>query len=312
MKALIIDKVHDIMFRLFTDAKIEYNYQPKIKKHEFDKIISEYEILIIRSKFKIKAEDIDKGINLKVIGRVGAGLENIDVKYAQSKNIICLNSPEGNRDAVGEHAIGMLLNLLNNIPKANQEIRQGIWDREANWGTEISDKTIGIIGYGNMGNAFARRIKAFSTNVLAYDKYKTNYSDDFVQEATMQELFDKCDILSLHVPLTDETKYLVSRSFIQNFRKDFVLINTARGECVNTKDLVVALENKKIKGACLDVLEYEKTTFEEMFASEIPGPLAYLIQAQNIILTPHIAGWTNEAYYKLSKVMAEKIISVIG
>ena len=312
MKALIVDKVHDIMFQIFSEAKIEYDYLPKIKKEEFDKIISNYEILIIRSKFKIKKEDIDNGIRLKVIARVGAGLENIDINYAQSKNIICLNSPEGNRDAVGEHTVGILLNLLNNISKSDQEIRNGIWNRERNWGTEISDKTVGIIGYGNMGKAFAQRIKAFTPNILAYDKYKTNYSDNFVQEVEMQELFDKCDILSLHIPLTTETKYLISEKFIHKLKKNIILINTARGECVNTKDLVEALKNKKIKGACLDVLEYENTTFEKMFATKIPEPLAYLIQSENVILTPHIAGWTKESYYKLSKIMAEKIIQAIA
>ena len=311
MKALIIDKVHDIMFRMFSDADISYDYKPQITKSEFELIISDYEILIIRSKFKIQKEDIDKGTRLKVIGRVGAGLENIDIEYAQSKGIVCLNSPEGNRDAVGEHAVGMLLNLWNKIPKAHNEIKQGIWDREANWGSEISDKTVGVIGYGNMGNAFARRIKAFTPNVLAYDKYKQNYSDEFVQESTMQDLFENCDILSLHVPLTEETKYLVSKEFICKFKKPIVLINTARGECVNTEDLVWAMKENNIAGACLDVLEYEKTTFEDLFSSEIPEALNYLIQSENVILTPHVAGWTNEAYLKLSRVMAEKVIRAI-
>ena len=312
MKALIIDKVHDIMFRMFTDAGISYDYMPKITKSEFDTVIDNYEILIIRSKFKIKKEDIDHGTRLKVIGRVGAGLENIDIEYAQSKGITCLNSPEGNRDAVGEHTLGMLLNLWNKIPKAHDEIKQGIWDREANWGIEISDKTVGVIGYGNMGNAFARRIKAFTPNVLAYDKYKQNYSDEFVQESTMEDLFERCDILSLHVPLTPETKYLVSKEFISKFKKKIVLINAARGECVNTEDLVWAMEENKITGACLDVLEYEKTTFEDMFGSERPKALDYLLQSENVILTPHVAGWTNEAYIKLSSVMADKVIQAVN
>ena len=308
MKALIIDKVHDIMFQIFSEANIEYDYKPSISKDEFDSVIPEYEILIVRSKFKIKSVEIDKGIKLQVIGRVGAGLENIDITYAQAKGITCLNSPEGNRDAVGEHAVGMLLNLLNKIPKAHQEIQKGIWDREANWGTEISDKTVGIIGYGNMGNAFAKRIKAFTPNVLAYDKYKSNFSDEFVQESSMKALFENCDILSLHVPLTEETKYLFSETYINNFKKNIFLINTARGECVKTDDLAIALENNKILGACLDVLEYEKTSFEEMFSSEIPKALSYLINSPKVILTPHVAGWTNEAYYKLSKVMADKVV----
>jgi len=312
MRALIVDKIHDIMFQFFSDVKIKYDYQPHITKDEFDTIISNYEILIIRSKFKISSIEIDKALNLKIIGRVGAGLENIDTQYAQSKNIICLNSPEGNRDAVGEHTIGMLLNLLNKISKAEQEVRQGIWNRESNWGTELSNKTIGIIGYGNMGRAFAQRIKAFTPNVLAYDKYKINYSDNFVQEAQMQDLFEQCDILSLHIPLTKDTKHLVSQDFIHQFKKDIILINTARGECVNTDDLVVALKSKKIKGACLDVLEYEKTNFEEMFSEKISKSLAYLIKTPNVIITPHIAGWTNESYYKLSKIMAEKVIKTVN
>jgi len=299
------------MFQLFKEAGMEYDCRPKISKSEFDTVIADYEILIIRSKFKIKAEDIDRGKNLKIIGRVGAGLENIDIEYAQSKAIVCLNSPEGNRDAVGEHAMGMLLNLMNHIPKADQEIRKGIWDREGNWGTEISDKTIGIIGYGNMGKAFAKRIKAFTPHVLAYDKYKTNFSDEFVQESTMEEIFEKADILSLHVPLTVETKYLISENFIQKFKKKIILVNTARGECVNTENLVSALDKGKIVGACLDVLEYEKTSFEEMFTQDMPKALEYLLEAKNVILTPHIAGWTNEAYVKLSKVMAEKVISTV-
>jgi D-3-phosphoglycerate dehydrogenase len=201
----------------------------------------------------------------------------------------------------------MLLNLVNKISIAQSEIRKGIWDRESNWGMEISGKTIGIIGYGNMGQAFARRISAFTNNILTYDKYKTNYSDEYVQEVSMNELFEKADILSLHIPLTAETKYLVSEQWIQNFKKKFILINTSRGECVNTEALVSALKSKKITGACLDVLEYEKINFENLFL-ELPKTLEYLIQAPNVVLTPHIAGWTNEAYYKLSKIMAEKVI----
>ncbi len=308
MKALIVDKIHEVMFRLFKDAGIEFDYLPKISKTEFDTVIGNYEVLIIRSKFKICQAEIDKAFKLKAIGRVGAGLENIDVEYAHNKGVACFNSPEGNRDAVGEHAVGMLLNLLNKIPKAHREVQNGIWDRESNWGTEISDKTVGIIGYGNMGQAFAKRISMFAQNVMAYDKYKRHFSDEFVQEASMQEIFEQSDILSLHVPLTEETKYLVNRKYIENFKKNIVLINTARGECVCTQDLVSGIQSKKIIGACLDVLEYEKLGFESLFSSEIPEAMRFLIESPQVILTPHVAGWTNEAYYKLSKVMAEKII----
>ncbi len=309
MKALIVDKVHEVMFRLLEEAGIVCDYQPKITKSEFEQVISDYDILVIRSKFKILKPEIDKGSKLKIIGRVGAGLENIDTEYAQSKGITCYNSPEGNRDAVGEHAVGMLLNLLNKIPKAHREIQNGIWDREANWGTEVSNKTVGIIGYGNMGQSFAKRISMFAQKVIAYDKYKQNFSDNFVQEVNMEELFEKTDILSLHVPLTEETKYLVNQEYLSKFKKNIVLINTSRGECVKTQDLVPALESGKVTGACLDVLEYEKLGFESLFGSEMPKPMEYLLQSPKVILTPHVAGWSNESYYKLSKVMAEKIIN---
>ncbi len=311
MKALIVDKVHEVMFQLFEEAGIVCDYRPKITKSEFEQVISGYDILVIRSKFKILKPEIDKGSKLKIIGRVGAGLENIDTEYAQSKGITCYNSPEGNRDAVGEHAVGMLLNLLNKIPKAHREIQNGIWDREANWGTEVSNKTVGIIGYGNMGQSFAKRISMFAQNVIAYDKYKQNFSDNFVQEVNMDELFEQTDILSLHVPLTEETKYLVNQEYLSKFKKNIVLINTARGECVKTQDLVLDLESGKVTGACLDVLEYEKLGFESLFGSEMPQPMEYLLKSPNVILTPHVAGWSNESYYKLSKVMAEKVINSI-
>jgi D-3-phosphoglycerate dehydrogenase len=310
MKALVIDKVHDILFDVLAEAGIEFYYLPKITKEAFDKLIPDYEILIVRSKFKILKEDIDRAQSLKIIGRVGAGLENIDIEYAKSKNITCINTPEGNRDAVGEHAVGMLLNLLNKIPKAHKEIQNGIWDREANWGTELSDKVVGIIGYGNMGGAFGKRISAFAKEVIAYDKYKDYFSDNYVREADMKDLFERCDVLSLHVPLTSETKHLVNAEFLKKFKKDIYIINTARGECVKTSDLVAALEQGKVKGACLDVLEYEKTTFESLFAGEMPEPLQYVLKSPKVILTPHVAGWTDEAYYKLSRIMAEKIVDL--
>lgn len=309
MKALIIDKVHDVLFQQFKLAGIDFDYLPKIEKTKFDKIIADYQILIIRSKFKILKEEIDKGVHLKIIGRVGAGLENIDVEYAKTKGVVCLNSPEGNRDAVGEHAVGMLLNLLNKIPKAHRELREGKWDRESNWGTELSDKTVGIIGYGNMGGAFAKRISCFAKSVIAYDKHKTGFSDAYVEEADMARVFNEADILSLHVPLTKETRYLVDTYFLNKFKKPIVLINTARGECVHTGDLVKSIEAGRVTGACLDVLEYENSTFESLFAVSTPEPLQYLLHSDKVILTPHIAGWTDEAYYKLSKVMADKVIN---
>jgi D-3-phosphoglycerate dehydrogenase len=252
---------------------------------------------------------IDKATNLKFIGRVGAGMESIDVAYAESKGIKCFNSPEGNRDAVGEHALGMLIAVMNNFLHADKQVRNGEWKREENRGVEIKGKTIGIIGYGNMGSAFAKKLKGFEANVIAYDKYKFNYSDEFVKEVSLEEIFENSDILSLHVPLTDETHYMLNASFINKFKKKFWLINTSRGAVVNTNDLVAALKSGKVKGAALDVIEYEETSFETLSGKDLPDAWKYLISSDKVILTPHIAGWTVESKIKLAKVLAEKIIA---
>jgi len=309
MKALIIDKVHDIMCQLFDVAGITYDYLPEIKPVEFEHLIAQYDILILRSKLHITPEIIDKAKNLKIIGRVGAGMENIAVHYAQARGIKCLNSPEGNRDALGEHTLGMLLNLLHRISKSHQEMRQGIWDREANWGSELSEKTVSIIGYGHMGKAFAKRVSGLSKKVLAYDKYLSQYSDSYVTESSMFEIFEQTDILSLHVPLSPETHYLVQKDYLNQFKKPLIILNTARGECLKTDDLVDSLQSGQVVAAGLDVLEYEQTTFEKMVDQNRPAALDYLLEAKNVILTPHIAGWSHESYYKLSKIMASKIIA---
>ena len=273
------------------------------------KELHNYEGIVIRSRFKLDKEIIDKGKNLKFIARAGAGMENIDVAYAESKGIKCLHAPEGNRDAVGEHAIGMLLSLLNNLPRADKEVRNGIWIREGNRGTEIQGKTVGIIGYGNMGSAFAQRLKGFGVTVIAYDKYKKNFSDEYAKEATMEELFEKADIVSLHLPLTDETHYIANNNFFKKFKKNIYLINTARGENVKTDDLVENLKSGKVQGACLDVLEYESVSFEALDPNKMPEPFKYLIQSDKVILTPHIAGWTFESHEKIAETLVRKIIS---
>jgi len=236
-------------------------------------------------------------------------MESIDIAYAQEKNVSCFNSPEGNRDAVGEQALGMLLSLMNNLNRADRQVRNGEWIREENRGFEIKGKTIAIIGYGNMGSSFARKLKGFEANVIAYDKYKQNYSDEFVQESSWNEIVEKADILSLHVPLTEETRYLINNSLIGKFKKDFWLINTARGPVVNTADLVLALKSGKIKGAALDVIEYEETSFESLSLKNMPAPWKYLVNNDKVILTPHIAGWTEESKEKLATVLAHKIIA---
>jgi len=271
------------------------------------RIIGKYFGAVIRSKITFDAAMLKAATQLRFIARVGAGMESIDVGYAKAHGIECFNSPEGNRDAVGEHALGMLLCILNHLTRANSEVRSGIWRREANRGIEIKGKTIGIIGYGNMGGAFALRLKGFGCKVLAYDKYKTGYSDDNVTECNMERIFNETDILSLHVPLTAETEQLVDDAYLKLFRKNIWLINTSRGPVVNTAGLVIALQTGKVQGAALDVLEYEKTSFEAMDAQLFPEPLKQLVSFDNVILTPHIAGWTVESKYKLAKVLADKI-----
>ncbi len=312
MKALIVDKVHPIMMDLFQANQIEVSYQPTISKSTFDDIIKDYHILIIRSKFKITSKEIDLARQLQYIGRVGAGLENIDIDYAQAHHIKCFNSPEGNRDAVGEHAMGLLLTLCNKIHLAHQEIQNGKWNREANWGIELSDKTLGVIGYGNMGQAFSKRAFPFVKKIIAYDKYKTQFSDAYVTERSMETLFEEADIISLHTPLTEETKHLINKQWVNQFKKEIIILNTARGACAKTDDLPELIESGKIKRLGLDVLEYENTNFDQLHQKEDIPALNYLLNSPKVIVTPHVAGWTNEAYLKLSKIMAEKIINDIN
>lgn len=308
LKVLFIDTTHPILIELLTNAGFECESGTKMSRKEVEEIINNYDGVIIRSRITLDKPLIDKAAKLKFIARVGAGLESIDVEYAEQKGIKCFNSPEGNRDAVGEHALGMLLCLFNNLVRANREVKNGMWKREENRGLEIKGKTVGIIGYGNMGGAFARRLKGFDANVIAYDKYKTNYSDDYVKETTLEELYEKVDVLSLHVPLTDETKFMVNNEFIKKFKKNIYIINTARGMVVKTDDLVKNLDTGEILGAALDVLEYEKTSFEELHKNEMPDTFKKLIANDKVILSPHIAGWTVESNIKLSKFLAEKII----
>jgi D-3-phosphoglycerate dehydrogenase len=309
MNIIVVDEVHDILIDKLQDKSFHVDYKPYITENEAKQVIHNYHGIIIRSKFLLSREFLQKATRLKFIGRVGAGLENIDVSYANKTGIVCINSPEGNRNAVGEQALGMLLSIMNNLNKSDIEVRKGIWKREENRGNEIKNKTVGIIGYGNTGSAFAEKLKGFSCNVLAYDKYKFNFSNDYVKEASLEEIFDEADIVSLHIPLTEETHYLVDDNFINRFRKQFWLINTSRGKIINTGQLVKNLQNGKITGAALDVLELEKTNFEELHQTEqLPEYFQQLIQLNNVILTPHIAGWTHESNKKLSEVMANKII----
>jgi len=308
-KILFVDSTHEILSDKLAKAGFICDYKPEINGTEIINIIPSYEGLIIRSKIKIDKAFIDKATNLRFIGRVGAGLENIDVEYAEKKGIKCFNSPEGNRDAVGEHALGLLLCLLNNVLKADAEVRKGLWIREKNRGTEIKGKTVSIIGYGNMGGAFAQRLRGFGAHVIAYDKYKFNYSDEYVTEKTLNDIFEETDILSLHIPLTDETQFMINDHFINQFKKNIYLINTARGKVVKTDDLIKNIRSGKVIGAALDVLEYEQTSFENLHSAEkIPETFEYLTKSDRVLLTPHIAGWTHESNIKLSEFIADKII----
>jgi D-3-phosphoglycerate dehydrogenase / 2-oxoglutarate reductase len=305
MKILFIDTVHPLLKQELEKENHICDTAYNKSKTEIQQIISNYQGIIIRSRFKIDKQFIDCGSNLKFIARAGSGLENIDVEYAENKNIHCYNAAEGNRQAVAEHALGMLLSLFNNLNNADQEVREGKWEREKNRGIELAGKTVGIIGYGNNGSAFAEVLKGFNVKILTYDKYLTNYP----QESSMETINKEANIISLHVPLTDETTYLVDDNFINRSAKNFYLINTARGKCVNTKHLVKALANGKIKGACLDVLEYEKTSFENLSKDGLTSDMQYLMNAQNTILSPHVAGWTAESNVKIAEVLLEKITS---
>jgi len=311
LKVLFVDSTHTRLPEMLNHAGFDVDYNPKkITLDNIKDIIPIYDGLIIRSKIKIDKTIIDVATKLKFIGRVGAGLENIDIEYAEQKGIKCFNSPEGNRDAVGEQALGMLLSLFNNIIRADSEIRKGKWIREGNRGVEIKGKTVGILGYGNMGGAFAQRLKGFEANVIAYDKYKSNYSNEFVREKSLEELFEHTDILSLHIPLTDETKFMVNDDFINRFNKDIYIVNTARGKVVKTEELVKNMKTGKVLGAALDVLEYEQTSFENLHSGdELPDAFQFLINCDKVVLTPHVAGWTHESNIKLSEYLADKIIA---
>jgi D-3-phosphoglycerate dehydrogenase len=311
-KVLFIDTAHPWLGEALENAGFECTWVPENDRNEILEMLPEYEGAIIRSKIKFDREALDKASNLKFIGRVGAGMENIDVDYAISKGIVCLNAPEGNRDAVGEHALGMLLALLNHLIRVDKEVRNGIWIREGNRGTEINGKTVAIIGYGNMGSAFAEKLSGFGANVIAYDKYIAGYSDLYIKETQMKEVFAEADILSLHVPLTDETRNLVNREYLSKFRKPLYLINTSRGQCVDTEALMDFIGNGKVLGAALDVLEYEKLSFENLRIDELPETFRRLIQSEKAILSPHIAGWTHESNFKMADVIVKKIKAIYG
>ena len=305
MKVLFVDTVHSLLWKGLTKNGYECVEGYDLSKEQIQQIISDFHGIIIRSRFEIDSTFLDACNNLKFIARSGSGLENIDVHYAEQNGIKCFNAAEGNAQAVAEHALGMLLSLLNNLNKADIEVRNGIWKREKNRGYELSGKTIGIIGYGNNGSAFAKVLRGFGCNVLAYDKYLEYFNTDWAEQVELQVIFERADVLSLHIPLTEETTFLFNDDFLGNFNKPFYLINTSRGKCVNTNTILRGLKTKKIFGACLDVFDFENISFEHIEKSET---LKDLINSDKVILSPHIAGWTFESYEKLSKILLTKIL----
>ena len=306
MKFLIVDDLHKVLLEKFEKASIEFSYLPEITKVEAEKIIDQYEGLIIRSKFQVDKDFIDKAKNLKYIGRSGAGMDNIDEEHAMKSGIELFSANEGNCDAVGEHLIGMLLSLMNNLNRGDQEIRSGQWNREKNRGYELKGKTVALIGYGHNGKAMAKKLYGFDVRTIAYDKYKTNFSDAYVTEVSMEQVIKDADIISFHIPLTRETKHLVNTEYLFHFKKPIFLLMAARGEIVDVPAVLKGLDEGRILGAAFDVLPVEK--FPSLAEQEW---YTDLIARENVILSPHLAGWTFESYYKLSAILADKFIESI-
>ncbi len=308
MEVLIIDHFHETLVPLLKEIGVEPLYEPTITSGEVEKAITNVDGIILRSKTPITEALIKNAPKLKFIARGGAGLDQIDIHCLKNRNIRLISTPEGNRNAVAEHAMGLLLSLLNKIPQSNQEVKNFIWDREKNRGEELSGKTVGIIGYGNMGQSFAKKLKSFDCVVIAYDKYKQGFADGFVKEVTLEEIQAKSDILSLHTPLTQETKGMIDESFMSSLKKNIYLINTSRGEVLPTEVVLNMLKAGKIKGAALDVLENEN--IRELEGKDKDN-LEKLASWENIILTPHIAGLTYESNIKINEAIVSKIKALL-
>ncbi|OIQ29263.1 MAG: hypothetical protein BM555_05660 [Crocinitomix sp. MedPE-SWsnd] len=309
MKIAFLDTVHEVLEKGLVELGHHCDDLTSINNEEVNNVIANYDGIVVRSRFPINREFLEKCSALKFIARSGAGMENIDIDYCAENHIQLFNAPEGNRNAVGEHALGMLLSLFNNLSKGNLEIRNGKWDREGNRGIELDGKTVGLIGFGNNGAAFAKKLRGFDVKVLAYDKYKFNFGNEYVSESTLEDLFEYADILSFHIPQNEETIWMADEDFLNKFKKNIWLINLARGKIVVTAALLAAIKTGKVQGACLDVLEFEKSSFENMFEGQENSDFQKLLNSDKVILSPHVGGWTEESYYKLSKVLLEKITS---
>ena len=306
MRVLLVDTNHPFLKEGLEELGYTCEEAYTDSKTSLEGKMAAYEGLVIRSRFRIDRNFLDKASRLQFIARVGAGMENIDVAYAQSKGIELINAPEGNRNAVGEHTLGMLLSLFNKLGKASLEISRGLWLREANRGVELDGKTVGIIGYGNMGKAFAKKLQGFEVEVLCYD-LQQGVGDQYSRQVSLSELQQQCDVLSLHTPYNKASYQMVNEAFIRAFTKPFYLINTARGNAVVTDDLVKGLKEKKILGACLDVLEYEKASFETISKDNTPEDFKFLLENDRVLLSPHVAGWTFESHQKLAQTIVDKV-----
>ncbi|MBW3544738.1 MAG: phosphoglycerate dehydrogenase [Bacteroidetes bacterium] len=306
---LIIDEMHESIIELLKEKGYEPHYQPAIAAKDVPAALAPYEVVLIRSKLPFTREVLAAAPNLKVIGRAGAGLDQIDLEEVSRRNIKLIHAAEGNRDAVAEHALGMLLCLFNHLNTADLQVRQGVWLREANRGVELAGKTVGIIGYGRMGEAFAQRLSGFGCRVMAYDHHKKGFGTALVEEVSLEQLQQQADVVSLHIPLTPENRGLLNTDYLNAFRKNIYLINTARGEVLLLEDLISALKSGKVKAAALDVLENEKL---QQLSPQQQLNFDYLINSKNVLLSPHVAGWTHESYKKINELLVRKLEDIFS
>ena len=306
-KVLFIDKAHPILPEKLEAIGLKCIFQTDASRETLENIVNEFVGIVVRSRIKVDKPFLQKAKNVQFIARYGVGLEHIDLAYAEKRGIAVFNSPEGSKDTVGEHTLGLFLNMMNHISRANTQVKSGQWLREPNRGLEIKGKTVGIIGCGNLGYAFAKRLAGFEARVVAYDKYKSGFSDQYVEEVDFHTFLKVVDLVSLHIPYTPDNHYFFNSTLIEQFKKPFYLVNTARGLVLNTADLVAALKAGKVLGAALDVIEYEERSFVHLDLDELPEAFQYLRQSEKVLLTPHIAGWSHEAKQRHAEVLAEKI-----